>query len=131
MDGAETAVDDGPERKGLWWLADVRTGGLDDAVHDAEAALAGMHVPPLTSVRVGGENEEMRASFRSLGFAFGLALFLVFLIGILIGVYQAVRQYGIGDNVLSVGSLFLMSSFCPTCIPDTWGVYWQPSWLST
>ena len=61
-------------------LADVRSGGLDDAVREAESALAEMHVPPLTSVRVGGENEEMRASFRSLGFAFGLALFLVFLI---------------------------------------------------
>ncbi len=61
-------------------LADVRGGGLDEAVRDAENVLTGMHVPPLTSVRVGGENEEMRASFRSLGFAFGLALFLVFLI---------------------------------------------------
>jgi HAE1 family hydrophobic/amphiphilic exporter-1 len=61
-------------------LADVRGGGLDEAVREAESALVGMHVPPLTSVRVGGENEEMRASFRSLGFAFGLALFLVFLI---------------------------------------------------
>ncbi|MCL7975842.1 MAG: efflux RND transporter permease subunit [marine benthic group bacterium] len=61
-------------------LADVRGGGLDEAVREAESALVGMHVPPLTSVRVGGENEEMRESFRSLGFAFGLALFLVFLI---------------------------------------------------
>jgi HAE1 family hydrophobic/amphiphilic exporter-1 len=61
-------------------LADVRAGGLDEAVREAEQALAGMHVPPLTSVTVGGENEEMRASFRSLGFAFSLALFLVFLI---------------------------------------------------
>jgi HAE1 family hydrophobic/amphiphilic exporter-1 len=61
-------------------LADVRGGGLDEAVREAESALVGMHVPALTSVRVGGENEEMRASFRSLGFAFGLALFLVFLI---------------------------------------------------
>ena len=39
-----------------------------------------MSLPPLTSIRVGGENEEMRESFRSLGFAFLLALFLVFLI---------------------------------------------------
>jgi HAE1 family hydrophobic/amphiphilic exporter-1 len=61
-------------------LADVRGGGLDEAVREAESALVGMQVPALTSVRVGGENEEMRASFRSLGFAFGLALFLVFLI---------------------------------------------------
>ncbi|MEJ2482738.1 MAG: efflux RND transporter permease subunit [Gemmatimonadota bacterium] len=61
-------------------LADVSGGGLDEAVREAEDALADMRVPPLTSVRVGGENEEMRASFRSLGFAFALALFLVFLI---------------------------------------------------
>ncbi len=61
-------------------LADVRFGGLDDAVREAEAALADVPLPPLTSMRVGGENEEMRESFRSLGFAFLLALFLVFLI---------------------------------------------------
>jgi HAE1 family hydrophobic/amphiphilic exporter-1 len=61
-------------------LADVRTGGLDEAVRDVEASLAGLALPPLTSLRVGGENQEMRESFRSLGFAFALALFLVFLI---------------------------------------------------
>jgi len=61
-------------------LADVRSGGLDDAVREAEAALADISLPSLTSMRVGGENEEMRESFRSLGFAFLLALFLVFLI---------------------------------------------------
>ena len=61
-------------------LADVRSGGLDEAVRDVESALADLPLPPLTSVRVGGQNQEMRESFRSLGFAFGLALFLVFLI---------------------------------------------------
>lgn len=61
-------------------LADVRSGGLDEAVRDVEAALEDLPLPPLTSVRVGGQNQEMRESFRSLGFAFGLALFLVFLI---------------------------------------------------
>jgi HAE1 family hydrophobic/amphiphilic exporter-1 len=61
-------------------LADVRSGGLDDAVRETEAALVEVSLPPLTSLRVGGENEEMRESFRSLGFAFLLALFLVFLI---------------------------------------------------
>jgi len=61
-------------------LADVRSGGLDDAVRDANAVLSDLPMPPLTSMRVGGENEEMRESFRSLGFAFLLALFLVFLI---------------------------------------------------
>ncbi|MEE9208467.1 MAG: efflux RND transporter permease subunit [Gemmatimonadota bacterium] len=61
-------------------LADVVDGGLAEAVRGVEEALVGLSIPPLTSVRVGGENEEMRSSFRSLTFAFGLALFLVFLI---------------------------------------------------
>lgn len=39
----------------------------------------------------------------------GSALVLVFLIGIAVGVYQAVRQYSIGDNVLSLVSLFFYS----------------------
>ena len=61
-------------------LADVRTGGLDRAVADVEQALADVTLPSLTALTVGGENEEMRDSFRSLLFAFALALFLVFLI---------------------------------------------------
>ena len=61
-------------------LADVRSGGLDRAVEEVEAAIADIRLPTLTAMTVGGENEEMRESFRSLLFAFGLALFLVFLI---------------------------------------------------
>jgi len=61
-------------------LADVRAGGLNRAVRDVEAALADVRLPTLTALTVGGQNEEMRESFRSLGFAFSLALFLVFLI---------------------------------------------------
>jgi HAE1 family hydrophobic/amphiphilic exporter-1 len=61
-------------------LADVRSGGLAAAVRAVEEDLAQVPRPSLVSVRVGGQNEEMRASFRSLGFAFLLALFLVFLI---------------------------------------------------
>ncbi|MDT8437244.1 MAG: efflux RND transporter permease subunit [Gemmatimonadota bacterium] len=61
-------------------LAEVRQGGLDAAVAEIEAALADLHLPPATSVRIAGENREMRQSFRSLVFAFGLALFLVYLI---------------------------------------------------
>ncbi|MGH7507300.1 MAG: ABC transporter permease, partial [Longimicrobiales bacterium] len=37
------------------------------------------------------------------------ALVLTFLIGILIGAYQAVRQYSAGDSILSVVSLFFYS----------------------
>jgi HAE1 family hydrophobic/amphiphilic exporter-1 len=61
-------------------LADVRGGGIASAVQSIEAAVADVPLPALTALKVGGENEEMRESFRSLLFAFGLALFLVFLI---------------------------------------------------
>jgi HAE1 family hydrophobic/amphiphilic exporter-1 len=60
-------------------LADV-SGGIASAVIAVEDAVQGVRLPPLTAMQVGGENEEMRESFRSLLFAFGLALFLVFLI---------------------------------------------------
>ena len=60
--------------------ADVVSGGLDQAIAEVEAALADL--PPTPDVRwdVGGENEEMRRSFRDLAFAFGLALVLVYMI---------------------------------------------------
>ena len=61
-------------------LADVAEGGLRTSVREVEAAIADIPRPALTTVRVGGENEEMQDSFRSLTFAFGLALALVFLI---------------------------------------------------
>jgi HAE1 family hydrophobic/amphiphilic exporter-1 len=60
-------------------LADV-TGGLGRAVEQVKAELAGLSLPSLTTVEVGGRNEQMRRSFRSLLFAFGLAFFLVYLI---------------------------------------------------
>ncbi|MEX2466307.1 MAG: efflux RND transporter permease subunit [Gemmatimonadota bacterium] len=60
--------------------ADVLRGGLDAAVQDVRGALAPL--TPTSAVRweVGGENEEMRRSFRDLAFAFGLALVLVYMI---------------------------------------------------
>lgn len=60
--------------------ADVVSGGLDQAIVDVQAALA--TVPNTAEIRwdVGGENEEMRRSFRDLAFAFGLALILVYMI---------------------------------------------------
>ncbi len=60
-------------------LADV-SGGLGSAVSSVRERIEGMELPALTAVEVGGANEEMRDSFRSLLFAFGLALFLVYLI---------------------------------------------------
>jgi HAE1 family hydrophobic/amphiphilic exporter-1 len=71
-------------------LAEVAGSGLTEAVDRAEARLEGMPRPPRTTLAVGGENEEMRASFRSLFFAFGLALFLVYLI--LAAQFESLRQ---------------------------------------
>jgi hydrophobic/amphiphilic exporter-1 (mainly G- bacteria), HAE1 family len=60
--------------------ADVVSGGLDQAIAAVEASLTGL--TPTSDVRwdVGGENEEMRRSFRDLAFAFALALVLVYMI---------------------------------------------------
>jgi HAE1 family hydrophobic/amphiphilic exporter-1 len=60
--------------------ADVVSGGLDGAIAAVQDAL--QDVPPDREIRmeVGGENEEMRRSFRDLAFAFGLALLLVYMI---------------------------------------------------
>ena len=61
--------------------ADVVSGGLNGAIAATEAALRAL--PPEDGdlrVEVGGENEEMRRSFRDLAFAFTLALVLVYMI---------------------------------------------------
>ena len=60
--------------------ADVASGGLGDAIATIQGALREMSPPPDVRVDVGGENEEMRRSFRDLAFAFGLALLLVYMI---------------------------------------------------
>jgi HAE1 family hydrophobic/amphiphilic exporter-1 len=71
-------------------LTDVAGAGLSRAVGEARRLLAGLRTPAGVSVRVGGQNEEMRESFRSLLFAFGLALLLVYLI--LAAQFESVRQ---------------------------------------
>ncbi len=60
--------------------ADVLSGGLDGAIGLVQRSLR--DIPPERGLRleVGGENEEMRRSFRDLTFAFVLALLLVFMI---------------------------------------------------
>lgn len=60
--------------------ADVASGGLGAAIAAVEGALAELQAPAGVRVEVGGENEEMRRSFRDLAFAFGLALLLVYMI---------------------------------------------------
>lgn len=61
-------------------LADVTGGGLAGTVERVRGGLEGVELPELTTLEVGGANQQMRESFRSLFFAFGLALFLVYLI---------------------------------------------------
>ncbi len=60
--------------------ADVASGGLGAAIVAVDGALAGLQPPAGVRTEVGGENEEMRKSFRDLTFAFALALLLVYMI---------------------------------------------------
>jgi len=60
--------------------ADVTSGGLDAAVSSIQSALVDVELPSRMRYEVGGVNEEMRESFRSLALAFALALALVFMI---------------------------------------------------
>lgn len=60
--------------------ADVARGGLGEAIVAIEAELADVPISRELRLEVGGENEEMRRSFRDLSFAFALALVLVYMI---------------------------------------------------
>jgi HAE1 family hydrophobic/amphiphilic exporter-1 len=60
--------------------ADVVEGGLSGAIDAVEEALRGFDLPDGVRLEVGGGGDELRRSFRGLGFAFLLALLLVFMI---------------------------------------------------
>jgi HAE1 family hydrophobic/amphiphilic exporter-1 len=60
--------------------ANLAYGDLGAAVAEANALLAGVRLPYGLSMRITGQSEEMEASFRSLLFALGLAVFLVYLV---------------------------------------------------
>jgi HAE1 family hydrophobic/amphiphilic exporter-1 len=60
--------------------ANLAYGDLGAAVAEANALLAGVQLPYGLSMRITGQSEEMEASFRSLLFALGLAVFLVYLV---------------------------------------------------
>jgi hydrophobic/amphiphilic exporter-1 (mainly G- bacteria), HAE1 family len=60
--------------------ADAVGRDMDGAVVAAAAAVARTDMPAGLRYEIGGENEEMRRSFRELGFAFLLALLLVYMI---------------------------------------------------
>ncbi|HSJ05754.1 MAG TPA: efflux RND transporter permease subunit [Longimicrobiales bacterium] len=60
--------------------ADITGGGIDRAVASVQGVVDATPPPDGLRVEVGGENEEMRRSFRDLAFAFALALLLVYMI---------------------------------------------------
>jgi HAE1 family hydrophobic/amphiphilic exporter-1 len=60
--------------------ANLAYGDLGSAVEEAEALLAEVPLPYGLSMNITGQSEEMKASFRSLMFALGLAIFLVYLV---------------------------------------------------
>lgn len=60
--------------------ASLRHGDLGSAVAAIEGSLAAKPLPGEVRVRIGGQGEELDASARSLLFAFGLAVFLVYLV---------------------------------------------------
>jgi HAE1 family hydrophobic/amphiphilic exporter-1 len=60
--------------------ADAADRDIDTAVGAVRATLAAAPPPGSLRVEIGGENEEMRRSFRELAFAFLLALLLVYMI---------------------------------------------------
>jgi HAE1 family hydrophobic/amphiphilic exporter-1 len=60
--------------------ADVVAGDVEEAVSALRAAIAPVPLPRDLRVEIGGENEEMRKSFRDLALALTLALLLVYMI---------------------------------------------------
>ncbi|HEU0298392.1 MAG TPA: efflux RND transporter permease subunit, partial [Longimicrobium sp.] len=60
--------------------ADVGRGGVEAAVETVRDALRATPAPHGLRVEIGGENEEMRKGFRDLGFAFLLAVVLVYML---------------------------------------------------
>ena len=60
--------------------ANLAYGALSAAVEEIQDRLAAVPIPPTMRLDVAGQNEEMQASIRSLLFALGLAIFLVYLV---------------------------------------------------
>ncbi|MGH7449227.1 MAG: efflux RND transporter permease subunit, partial [Longimicrobiales bacterium] len=107
--------------------ADASGSDVDGAVSAVEAALAGTPPPPPLRFEIGGENEEMRRSFRELAFAFLLALLLVYMILAaefeslvqpftillsvplgLIGAFLALWIFGAGLNIVSLIGIVIL-----------------------
>jgi len=60
--------------------ADLQGRSLGSAVKDVRAVLAATPPPPGVTAEMGGQNQEMETSFKSLRFAMALAIFLVYLV---------------------------------------------------
>lgn len=60
--------------------ANLDYGDLGTAAEEIQQILDRTAIPPGLTARIAGQNEEMSASFRSLVFALGLAVFLVYLV---------------------------------------------------
>lgn len=84
---ADLAITEGPseirrsgqERVALV-TANLRYGDLAGAAAEAQSLLRDVPMPPGITFEVVGQNEEMERSYRSLLFALGLAIFLVYLV---------------------------------------------------
>jgi HAE1 family hydrophobic/amphiphilic exporter-1 len=61
-------------------LADVASGGLDQALVDVRRTVADQPTPRGVRTEIGGANEERARSFRGLAFAFALAVLIVYMI---------------------------------------------------
>jgi len=68
------------QRRMVTISGDVSTGGLDEAWESAQAAIAGLQLPPNIRVIETGERREMQRSFRDLALAMALAVVLVYMI---------------------------------------------------
>jgi HAE1 family hydrophobic/amphiphilic exporter-1 len=84
---AEVRVAEGPaeirrsnQERMVLVRANLAYGDLGSGVAEAETLLADVQLPYGLSMNITGQNEEMEASFRSLMFALGLAVFLVYLV---------------------------------------------------
>ncbi len=108
--------------------ASVEGRRLDDAIAEVESLMLGMEVPDGYEVVVGGVNEEMRRSFRSLFFALGLAILLVYMILAAqfeslihpftimstvplaaVGVVLALEIFGAGINIMSLVGMVVLT----------------------
>lgn len=107
--------------------ADVTGGGVDRAVSAVQAVVGQTPPPDGLRVDVGGENEEMRRSFRDLTLAFALAVLLVYMILAaqfesfvhpftvllsvplaLIGAFVALWAFGAGINTVSLIGIVIL-----------------------